>query len=250
MKYLIHTCLSAAFLLAGNLALAQPAPVAADTPTQVYLPKELVERYPTDSIKSNDVAERAVAEVTKTRADIEKRFAADQKTCYKEFFTTSCLDKIKEQRRLDLVSIKPIEIEANAFIRRAKVDERDRRLAEERGPYAGRDPQGLPPPDRGRIRPLLQVRLPEPRHLDRRRRADVAGLRPGRDVACGREREAARPGRAGLPRPGLDDSPPEALSREARLGSAAGHVHSVRRSHLLGRSRAFDRGLGRRRSVR
>ncbi len=138
MKYLIHTCLSAAFLLAGNLALAQSAPVAAETSTQVYLPKELVERYPADSIKSNEVAERAVAEVTKTRADVETRFAADQKTCYKEFFTTSCLDKIKEQRRLDLVSIKPIEIEANAFIRRAKVDERDRRLAEKNAQSAAK----------------------------------------------------------------------------------------------------------------
>lgn len=138
MKYLIHTCLSAAFLLAGNFALAQSAPVAAETSTQVFLPKELVERYPADSIKSNDVAERAVAEVTKTRADVETRFAADQKTCYKEFFTTSCLDKIKEQRRLDLVSIKPIEIEANAFIRRAKVDERDRRLAEKNAQSAAK----------------------------------------------------------------------------------------------------------------
>ncbi|RQO38580.1 hypothetical protein DBR37_01405 [Herminiimonas sp. KBW02] len=130
MKYIFSTCLSAAFLLVGNVALAQPASVEADTSARAYLPKELVERYPADTIKSNEVAERAVAEVTKTRADIEKRFADEQKACYKVFFTTSCLDKIKEQRRLDMVAIKPIEIEANSYIRHAKVDERDRRLAE------------------------------------------------------------------------------------------------------------------------
>lgn len=138
MKYIFPSCLSAAFLLVSNLALAQPTPVVDETSTAVYLPKELVERYPADSIKSNEVAERAVAEVTKTRVDIEKRFAADQKACYKVFFTTSCLDKIKEQRRLDLVSIKPIEIEANSHIRRTKADERDRRLAEKNAQNASK----------------------------------------------------------------------------------------------------------------
>lgn len=138
MKYIFPTCLGATFLLAGNLVFAQPAPVAAETPDHVYLPKELIERYPADSIKSNEVAERAVEEVNKTRADIEARFVADQKACYKVFFTTSCLDKIKEQRRLDLVSIKPIELEANSYIRHAKVDERDRRLAEKNAQNAAK----------------------------------------------------------------------------------------------------------------
>lgn len=130
MKYLLHTCIAAAFLLAGPGVLAQNAEVAAEAAVQLFSPKELLQRYPADSIKSNEVAERAVAEVAVTRADIEKRFAADQRGCYKQFFTTSCLDKIKEQRRIDLASIKPIEIEANSYIRHAKVDERDRRLAE------------------------------------------------------------------------------------------------------------------------
>ncbi|ABR90886.1 Uncharacterized conserved protein [Janthinobacterium sp. Marseille] len=128
MKYLLHTCIATAFLLAGPAVLAQDT--ADKAPVQVYSAKELQQRYPADSIKSNEVAERAVAEVTKARADIEERFAADQRACYKKFFTTSCIDKIKEQRRIDLASIKPIEIEANSYIRHAKVDERDRRLAE------------------------------------------------------------------------------------------------------------------------
>ncbi|MFC7287637.1 hypothetical protein ACFQPC_06255 [Herminiimonas glaciei] len=130
MKYLLHTYIAAAFLLAGPGVLAQDAAVVAEAPVQLFSPKELLQRYPADSIKSNEVAERAVAEVAAARADIEKRFAADQRSCYKQFFTTSCLDKIKEQRRIDLASIKPIEIEANSYIRHAKVDERDRRLAE------------------------------------------------------------------------------------------------------------------------
>jgi colicin import membrane protein len=128
MKYLLHTCITAALLATGSVALAQDA--AGEAPVQLYSAKELLLRYPSNSIKSNEVAERAVAEVTKARADIEERFAADQRECYKKFFTTSCIDKIKEQRRIDLASIKPIEIEGNSYIRHAKVDERDRRLAE------------------------------------------------------------------------------------------------------------------------
>lgn len=141
MNLLLQTCAGLVLSLSTPLVLAQnaaPTQQGAEFVAELFLPKDLVARYPADSIKSNEVAERAVAEVTKTRADIETRFAADQKICYKEFFTNSCLNKIKEQRRLDLVAIKPIEVEANSFIRHAKVEERDRRLAEKNAQNAGK----------------------------------------------------------------------------------------------------------------
>lgn len=91
---------------------------------------ELTVRYPLDSIKSVETANQALAAVADARAEVEVRDSELRRTCYDKFFVNSCLDAAKEQRRLAMKAIRPIDIAANAYLRRDRADERDRALAE------------------------------------------------------------------------------------------------------------------------
>lgn len=89
-------------------------------------------RYPSGSIQSTDAADQALAAVDKERSRIEAQFAGDERTCSTKFFATSCLDDAKEQRRHALAQARSVEVEAKAFMRRARVADRDKALAEKR----------------------------------------------------------------------------------------------------------------------
>ncbi|NML59524.1 hypothetical protein HHL21_00135 [Massilia sp. RP-1-19] len=80
--------------------------------------------------KSLAEADRKLADATARRAAIEAEFAASEQVCYGKFFVNNCLDKAREKRREELAVVRSIEIEAELVQRRAKVDERDRALAE------------------------------------------------------------------------------------------------------------------------
>jgi hypothetical protein len=75
-------------------------------------------------------ANQRLAEVAKERAAIEARFAQREQVCYHKFFVNNCLDDAKERRRTALAAQRAIEIDASRFLRQAKVDERDRAMAE------------------------------------------------------------------------------------------------------------------------
>jgi colicin import membrane protein len=92
---------------------------------------DLVSRY-SDRIVSVEMAERALAEVSKERSGIEERFAADERTCYADFFATSCIEKARERRRHALAEMRKVEVKANAFLRQARVNDRDKALEEKR----------------------------------------------------------------------------------------------------------------------
>jgi colicin import membrane protein len=68
--------------------------------------------------------------VKQQRSLVEARFAEEERACYPKFFVTSCVNDAKELRRRALVELQQVEVEANAFKRRAKVRDRDRALAE------------------------------------------------------------------------------------------------------------------------
>lgn len=125
-------------LLASQFAWAQATVKLDDATLQAYSVNEAVARYPAGSIQSEEAASAALETVNEARSNIEARFAVDQSVCYPKFFTTSCLNKAAERRRLDLLLVRPLEIEANAYTRRAKVEERDRRLAEKAAETAGK----------------------------------------------------------------------------------------------------------------
>lgn len=137
MKHILNIFIVGSILLTSQSIFAQST-ATVDAASQTYSVSALLERYPANSIQSSGAASSALSEVAQARAAIETRFAAGQRACYKEFFTNSCLIKIKEQKRADLAAIKPIEIEANAYTRHAKVAESDRRLAEKAAQSEGK----------------------------------------------------------------------------------------------------------------
>jgi colicin import membrane protein len=106
--------------LATAMALAQDASVG------------VAERFPAGSIQSADSAEQALTAVQAERRRIEQRYAEAEQACYPKFFAASCLDEARERRRAALARLRPVEVEANAFKRRARADERDKALAEKR----------------------------------------------------------------------------------------------------------------------
>ncbi len=137
MNLILKIFAASAILLSSQFSWAQTPVVLDDAALQAYSVQELVSQYPAGSIQSQEAASSALQMVTAARANIEARYKMDQRVCYPKFFTTSCLNKATEHRRVDLLSLKPVEIEANAYIRQARVVERDRRLAEKAAESAG-----------------------------------------------------------------------------------------------------------------
>ncbi|PUA18963.1 hypothetical protein C7W93_03365 [Glaciimonas sp. PCH181] len=92
---------------------------------------DFVAHHPAGSVTSVVGADAVLTDITKARADVELRSLNEQRICYKKFFTNRCLNAAKEQRRLALKQIRPLEVEANAFKRRATADDRDKALADQ-----------------------------------------------------------------------------------------------------------------------
>lgn len=130
-----------ALSFAPNLSVAQES---AHAPSPAGLTSDgLAARYPTGSIQSGDDANRALAEVERQRAGLEQQYTAEQHDCYSRFFATSCLDAAKERRRSGLAVVRKVEIEANAYIRGARVVERDKHLADKSAENAKNPPKPL-----------------------------------------------------------------------------------------------------------
>jgi len=122
-------------LLLGMAALllalsASPAVLAADIELKpVDQPAaELTARYPLATLTSVETANRALADVADAKAEVEARDLEQRRACYQKFFVNHCLDIAKEQRRLAMKAIRPIDIAANAFLRKDRADERDKAL--------------------------------------------------------------------------------------------------------------------------
>lgn len=81
---------------------------------------------PTTSVAQ---ADGRLAAVARERAAIESRYAEREALCYDKFFVNNCLDEAKERRRVALAAQRAIEVEAEYFIRKNKVEERDKAMA-------------------------------------------------------------------------------------------------------------------------
>lgn len=81
---------------------------------------------PTTSVAQ---ADERIAAVALERAAIESRYAEREVFCYEKFFVNNCLDEAKERRRVALAAQRAIEVEAEYFIRKNKVAERDKAIA-------------------------------------------------------------------------------------------------------------------------
>ena len=146
MKKLAAFSTGAAALAAALLAGCASEPETALGPTLA----------PTTSVEQ---ADQRVSAVARERTAIEARFVERERECYRKFFVNHCLDEAKERRRTALAAQRAIEIEAEHFKRKAKVDERDHAMAEADAQYRAdeaqlaaqppappRQPTEVPPP--------------------------------------------------------------------------------------------------------
>lgn len=127
-------------LFAVLLALACHVAAAQDG---TLTPEGLAAKYPSGSIQTSEMADQALKDVDAQRAAVEQKYAGEQHVCYSKFFATSCLDAAKESRRIALGQIRKVEVDANAFIRSARVAQRDHDLAEKRAREANSPPKPL-----------------------------------------------------------------------------------------------------------
>jgi hypothetical protein len=127
------SCRVRGLLLAAALQMLAAPPASAS-------PEELAKRYPQGSISSVEQADRAIREVQAERKEVEGQYADAQYACYTKFFSSPCVDKAKEARRLGLNLIGPIEVEAKAYKRRDTVAKRDRMLEEQQAREASEAP--------------------------------------------------------------------------------------------------------------
>ncbi len=91
---------------------------------------ELVTRYPVKSIASVKQADAALEEVKPMREQIERTYLDEQTECYERFLVSSCLAEARDKRRKSMQAVRRVEVEAKAFLRTDKADERDRAVAE------------------------------------------------------------------------------------------------------------------------
>lgn len=126
-RFFAASALSAAgmMFLPSPFAAAQSVAAATEPDTT-----SLVARYPAGSIQSVEAADAALSEMDKERSQIEARFTAEEQACYPKFFITSCVDKAKERKRQALSQVRKVELEANAFKRHARVQEREKAAAD------------------------------------------------------------------------------------------------------------------------
>ena len=120
-------------LLAAALLAATATAVAAS-------PEELAQKYPSGSIASVEQADRAIGEVAAERKEVEAHYADAEYACYSKFFSSPCVDRAREARRLALNLIRPIEVEAKAYKRRDTVVKRDKLLEEQQAREATEAP--------------------------------------------------------------------------------------------------------------
>jgi colicin import membrane protein len=95
-------------------------------------PIDVPKRYPAGTIKDPDRADAALADITAQQEWVDSRYINDQRACYLKFFTTNCLEAARERHQAASVVLRPVEVEANAYLRRYKVQQRDAALAQRR----------------------------------------------------------------------------------------------------------------------
>ena len=119
---------------------------------QVKLEDALINHYPAGSIQTVPQASAALAEVSATRQQVEDDYTQTRNDCLEKFFMAVCFDRAKDRRRQALAAIRKVEIEASAYLRKEKADERDRGVAE-RQRNAALPQDGTAIPFKGATRP-------------------------------------------------------------------------------------------------
>ncbi len=145
------------------------------------------EETPPAPTTSAEQAEGRLAAVAAERAAIEARYAEREVVCYDKFFVNRCLDEAREVRRAALVTQRAIEIEASHYLRRLKVDERDKAIAEADAAYAQEEAKLAAAPPA--VKDPAAAALPPPRTKPAESR--VRSQQRAQESAANAEKEAA-----------------------------------------------------------
>lgn len=173
--------------------------------------EQVATEVPPPASSSNAEAEARLAAVAAERAAIEARYAAREAICYDRFFVNRCLDQAREQQRIALVAQRAIEIEAERYLRRSKVEARERAMAAAEAAYQQEEaafaanpppakaPQAAPPPRtkpgasrQARNAERAQDNAPRPQDDAAVRAANVAAFEERKRKADERQQEVAR----------------------------------------------------------
>lgn len=129
MKSLSCICLALVLLCLSTMP-AYATPDSNELSQIVNLTASLDQKYAAGSIRTAEQAESALKESTATQARLQSWYERADKTCHGNFFVNNCLNEIKEQRRLYIVVLQRIALEAKALQRKLRIDQLDRDLAE------------------------------------------------------------------------------------------------------------------------
>jgi len=111
-----------ALILALCNACATKPPVV-DTNVKINFP-------PDDIITNVGQADEVLSMVTLARSQIDWRYRQKEQICFDKFFMNYCLQEARDERRVDLASVKKREVAANFFKRKNDVENMDRNLVE------------------------------------------------------------------------------------------------------------------------
>lgn len=117
-------------LLAGMAACAQTNGSLSPTPSGTAA-ESISARYPEGSFQSTESADQALAAVREEREKTRAQFQREKQACYERFFTNLCLDDIDERERIATEELRRVEVEANAFKRRARAASREERAQQQ-----------------------------------------------------------------------------------------------------------------------
>ena len=125
--YSVLTVAAALSLCCATVGAQPVAPTGAATGAAE---QALATQFPPKSIDTIERANAALALVPVARAEIERRVAAQRAQCFDDFFTSSCLNDLRDSERRSNKAIRRVEVEANALLRRERAAGRDRAVAE------------------------------------------------------------------------------------------------------------------------
>ncbi|MCM0044645.1 MAG: hypothetical protein NBV65_08450 [Burkholderiaceae bacterium] len=86
--------------------------------------------YPAGSIASVAQAEDVLRRAPQAYADLGRQLQHEKAACYERFLVSSCLADVQQRQRDARTTIRRVEVEARALLRKERAAERDRALAE------------------------------------------------------------------------------------------------------------------------
>lgn len=198
---------------------------ASDTST-AQTQRDILVMYPAGSIKEEKVADAALAETARRRANVEAQYLIDKKECNQKFFATRCLDQIKEQRRTDLAKIRSVEVEANYFKRNQRVIERDagvkeRQLDADKRAEEAAEKLAQKPPSSATAPVAQELEIPKPSDQARDNAADIANSKPAVHSAQARANQAKVAERAAKQEESIAEYQKKQLEAEQRQRDVA-----------------------------